>query len=117
MSLLRQIARGALKVEKVGAKILKGGTPAAAMGIAAAGLLGGLKRSAPLLPGIGTAAVVGEVAWDVAHTGKEKKKKHRKKGISAHDLKSFKRVARLINHFAAPVHHLKKSSYTNKKGI
>jgi len=44
-----------------------------------------------------------------------KKRRRRAKGISGHDLKSFKRVARLIDKFAAPVHHLKKSSFKHKE--
>lgn len=43
-----------------------------------------------------------------------KKRKRRRKGISGHDLQSFKRVARLIDKFAAPVHHLRKSSFKHK---
>jgi len=34
-------------------------------------------------------------------------KRRRRKGISARDLSSFRRVANLVNHYAKPVHHMR----------
>lgn len=120
MSLFKSIARTVLKtgksVARIGAGIASGGV-VGGLGVAAAGLAAGASRALPAigrsLPVVGTALAVSDMAgitWD-----QKKKKRKRRKGISGHDLQSFKRVARLIDKFAAPVHHLRKSSFKHKE--
>lgn len=78
------------------------------------------KMSLPALPGgggrmlppigraIATAApyaagAAAGILWD----NEPRRKRRRRKGISAKDLQSFKRVARLVDKFAKPVHHFR----------
>lgn len=61
----------------------------------------------------GAGAIAGEWLYD-KFGNPVRKKRRRRKGITPKDLSSFKRVARLIDKFAAPVHHLRKSSFKSK---
>lgn len=109
---------------KVLTNLAKGGATAGPAGVVfsgTAGLAKGLSsvkagnlaaKALPALPGIGKAVaggIAGDIIWD-AVTGQPvgmKKKRKRGKGISARDLRSFKRVARLVDKFAKPVHHMR----------
>jgi hypothetical protein len=53
--------------------------------------------------GAGAAGAISGIFWDQQH----KKRKRRRKGITAKDLMSFKRVARLVDKYAKPVHHFR----------
>lgn len=74
--------------------------------------LTGVGRALPAIKSVAKAAalpalaVASSVDWKGAP-----KKRRRRKGISARDLSSFKRVARLVDKFAAPVHRMRKSSF------
>jgi len=64
----------------------------------------------PVLPGgavlgaAATAVTAGGVIWDQVS---QPRKRRRRKGITAKDLTSFKRVARLVDKYAKPVHHFR----------
>lgn len=102
----------------VGAAISQSGSKLATKGLAgAAGALGAVKALPAIVTKPGVGAVVGTVAGAGASMlydalgNPVKKKRRRRKGITPKDLTSFKRVARLIDKFAAPVHKLRKKSY------
>ena len=86
---------------------LPGGAPA---GGSSGG--GGLRVTVPIGRAVAGAAAASAVTHVVDEMGNVHKvsKRRRRKGISAKDLQSFKRVARLIDKYAAPVHKLRKSS-------
>lgn len=104
----------------IGAGIGSSGAKLATKGIAGAAAVVGAAKALPQIitkPGVG--AVVGTAAGVggsmlVDSLGRPVKKRRRRKGITPKDLMSFKRVARLIDKFSAPVHRLRKSSYKPK---
>lgn len=70
---------------------------------------GGGRMLPPIGRAIATAApyVAGAAAGGIIWDNEPRKKRRRRKGISAKDLSSFKRVARLVDKFAKPVHHFR----------
>lgn len=71
----------------------------------------------PVLPGLGSMAasagggMAGGIIWD--QVSGDKKKRRRRKGLTAKDLSSFKRVARLVDKYARPVQKMR--NYKPKK--
>lgn len=133
MSLLGKAAKALKKIGKVSLKVASPvlastGIGGAILGGTALGKIGGTALGTAIrktttsattglvraLPGVGTAVVGGAVGTaleqHMAAAGYHRRKR-RRKGISGRDLSSFKRVARLIDKFAAPVHKLRKSSF------
>ena len=137
MSLLKKAARALKKVGKVALGTVKSVAPAAigitpiggavaaglgvgkvagsALGSAAARLIKKAPSVVRSMPGVGTAAAGAVAGYAVENyidgSYTMVRRRRRRKGISARDLTSFKRVARLIDKFAAPVHKLRKSSF------
>lgn len=130
MSLLGKAAKALKRVGKVALKVAKpiiGMTPLG-LGVTAGGAAGSLLGAAMrktttsamvrALPGAGLAVGGGyagaAIEQHMAASGYTKRRR-RRKGISGKDLSSFKRVARLIDKFAAPVHRLKKAAFKTCK--
>jgi len=133
MSLLSKAAKALKRVGKVAIKaaspvLASTGVGGAILGGTALGKIGGTALGTALrkttnsattgivraLPGVGTAVVGGAVGGALEQhmaAACYHRKRRRRKGISGRDLSSFKRVARLIDKFAAPVHKLRKSSF------
>jgi len=98
-----------------GAKTVAKAVAGAATGAAA--------MSLPVLPGVGAVArtalpamagAAGAMLFDAAGNPVARKRR-RRKGLSAKDLSSFKRVARLVDKFSKPVHKMR--NYKSKKEI
>jgi len=133
---IAKIGKGVIKsvagstLGKVAASVIPGVGPVlgTVLGTAAGAVLGGGKGGGggklpplgglPSLPAGGGkivglssagAAVMGAAgSWLYDAMGNPvHKKRRRKKGISAKDLTSFKRVARLVDKYAKPVHHFR----------
>lgn len=124
MSLLSSIGKIAGKVVGVASKVgavASGGTLGA--GLAAATMLA-KKKAAPAvratlpviqrsLPGVGQVAAGSglAIAADKVIQGPDGqmyvRRRRRRKGITAKDLQSFKRVARLVDKYSKSVHHFK----------
>lgn len=70
---------------------------------------GGGRMLPPIGKAIATAApyAAGALAGGIIWDDQPRKKRRRRKGISAKDLSSFKRVARLVDKYAKPVHHFR----------
>lgn len=120
MSLFGKIFKGAKKLVNFGSKVAAIATPqgralSAVSGVASS-LGGAVKRLPTLVKSAGVAAATSyAVDYVTDSNGNQvRRRRRRRKGISGRDLQSFKRVARLIDKFAAPVHRLKKSSFKPK---
>lgn len=135
-----KIASGVLGVARGAAAGVGGGLPGmiagGVIGAATSGIGGGGKKpprlptisggKLPALPpggkivGLSTAgaaaagAVAGEWLYDKLGNPVAKRRR-RRKGISAKDLSSFKRVARLVDKFSRPVHKMR--NFKPSKGI
>lgn len=137
MSLLKKLAKGAKKVVKGVIRTVApaaigltpvGGAIAAGLGVGkvAGSALGNAARRLATnkgvlraLPGVGASVAGGAVGSAVTNYVDGdytvmRTRRRRRKGITPKDLTSFKRVARLIDKFSAPVHKLRKSSFKNK---
>lgn len=84
-------------------KVLGGGGGGGGGGINLPALPGGARMPAglPAIAGAAAGGYLGGINWDTP------KKRRRRKGITAKDLTSFKRVARLVDKYAKPVHHFR----------
>jgi len=128
MSILKSIVKGITGVGKtllggavgtaiggpiggiIGGAMSSSGAKLAAKGVAGAlTVMPGVGRVAsaalPVLAGAGAGMLYDQMGRPVAQ------RRRRRKGITPKDLSSFKRVARLIDKYAAPVHKLRKSSF------
>ena len=99
-------AGGLLKgTVKAAPKVMKAGLPALP-GVGGGGsIIPPLMRGAKAAFPYAAAAGIG-MLFD-ADGNPVKVKKRRRKGITARDLMSFKRVARLVDKFSKPVHHFR----------
>jgi len=80
---------------------MPGGSIPGALGRLGSGSLGSLAK-------LGTAAAGGAIVANVLSDGTVvRRKRRRRHGITARDLNSFRRVARLVDHYAKPVHHMR----------
>lgn len=104
----------------IGGTLASSGSKLAAKGVAGATAAAATLKTLPaVMPGAGAVARTalpalagGAAAMIYDHMGNPiGRRRRRRKGISAKDLSSFRRVARLIDKYAAPVHRLRKSSF------